>query len=175
MKISQQLCLYFGVSILAIVFDQVTKNWASEALGDGSSYVIFSWFKFQLAHNYGAAFSFLGDASGWQRWMFSILAIIVSIILVIWIVKTVQRQEKGRWCELLALSLILGGAIGNVYDRILLGYVVDFIVWHYQDNYFPTFNIADSAICTGAGLMILDMLFLQKKEASADAGAEQAK
>lgn len=175
MKTSHRLCLYFSVSILAIVLDQITKNWASAALGDGSSYVVFSWFKFQLAHNYGAAFSFLGDASGWQRWMFSVLAVVVSIVLIVWIVKTVQRNEKGRWCELLALSLILGGAIGNVYDRLLLGYVVDFIVWHYQDNYFPTFNIADSAICSGAALMIFDMFFLQKNESAENRGAEQAK
>lgn len=173
MKVSQQLCLYFGVSIIAIILDQITKVWATAALSDGSSYVVFSWFKFQLAHNYGAAFSFLGDAGGWQRWMFSILAVVVSIVLIVWIVKTIRRGDKGRWCELLALSLILGGAIGNVYDRITLGYVVDFIVWHYQNHYFPTFNIADSAICTGAGLLILDMLFLQKKDGSNDSVAEQ--
>ena len=107
--------------------------------------------------------------------MFTTLAVVVSVVLIVWIVKTVQRQERGRWCELMALSLILGGAIGNVYDRITLGYVIDFVVWHYQDHYFPTFNIADSAICTGAGLLILDMLFLQKKVSSAESVTEQAK
>ena len=95
--------------------------------------------------------------------------------MVVWIVKTVQRQERGRWCELLALSLILGGAVGNVYDRITLGYVIDFIVWHYQNHYFPTFNIADSAICTGAGLLIIDMLFFQKKSTPTKPVTEQVK
>ena len=175
MKVSQQLSLYFGLSILAIILDQFTKLWAVSVLKDGSEIVLFPWFKFQLAYNYGAAFSFLQDAGGWQRWMFTTLAVVVSVVLIVWIVKTVQRQERGRWCELMALSLILGGAIGNVYDRITLGYVIDFVVWHYQDHYFPTFNIADSAICTGAGLLILDMLFLQKKVSSAESVTEQAK
>jgi signal peptidase II len=135
-------------------------------LASGQSIVIFNWFKLQLAYNTGAAFSFLSDAGGWQKYFFSVLAVVVSMVLAVWIVKTAQRKEPGRWCELLALSLILGGAIGNVYDRITLGHVIDFIVWHYQEHYFPTFNIADSAICVGAGLLILDMLFLQKKHSA---------
>lgn len=165
------------IAIVVIALDQWTKAVATNELEcfnteertlcyiqrDQKAVVLTSWFKFRLAHNYGAAFSFLGDAGGWQTYFFSILAIVVSIFLVVWIVKTSLQQIPGRWCELLALSLILGGAIGNVYDRITLGYVIDFIVWHYQEKEFPTFNIADSAICVGAGLLIFDILFLQKK------------
>jgi len=173
------LVLWFGICVIVIALDQWTKALATDQLEctnvsieqlcyverEQKAVVLTSWFKFRLAHNRGAAFSFLSDAGGWQKYFFTILAIAVSILLAVWITRTVQRGERGRWCELLALSLILGGAIGNVYDRITLGYVIDFIVWHYQDRYFPTFNIADSAICTGAGLLILDMLLLQKKQA----------
>lgn len=164
MNLAKPLAGWFGISVLVIALDQLSKAWADSALAMGREIIIFSWFKLQLAYNTGAAFSFLQDAGGWQKYFFSILAIMVGIVLAFWIVRTVQRGEQGRWCELLALSLILGGALGNVYDRITLGHVIDFIVWHYQDHYFPTFNIADSAICTGAGLLILDMLFLQKKD-----------
>ena len=163
MNLLKPLGVWFGISVLVIALDQWTKVWADHALAMGREIIIFSWFKLQLAYNTGAAFSFLHDASGWQKYFFAGLAIVVSGVLTFWIVRTVVRREQGRWCELLALSLILGGALGNVYDRITLGHVIDFIVWHYQDHYFPTFNIADSAICTGAGLLILDMLFLQKK------------
>ena len=176
---------WFFITLLVIGLDQWTKRLADTHLEspvakeldcrlddnrrqcffsrDANTIIIFPGFKLRYAQNFGAAFSFLNDAGGWQTYFFSILAIGVSLLLTFWIVKTALKQDKSRWFELLALSLILGGAIGNVYDRITLGYVIDFIVWHYQASEFPTFNIADSAICTGAGLLIFDMLFLQKK------------
>ena len=177
MNIVKSLSLWFGIALLTIALDQWTKIIATEHLEcanpttnqlcyyerEDKALVLTSWFKFRLAHNEGAAFSFLDNAGGWQKYLFSILAITVSLLLIAWIARMTMRGDKGRWCELLALSLILGGAIGNVYDRITLGYVIDFIVWHYQDHYFPTFNVADSAICTGAGLLIFDMIFLQRK------------
>ena len=103
-------------------------------------------------HNHGAAFSFLSDAGGWQRYFFSGLAAAVSIGLVIWLARL--SPEK-RW-EPIALALVLGGAVGNLYDRVTLGYVVDFIVVHYQGYYWPAFNLADSAISAGAIMLLID-------------------
>ncbi len=110
---------------------------------------------FTLLHNPGAAFSFLSDAGGWQRWFFTVVSAAVSAVLLVWLLR-LQRSEK---LLALSLALILGGAIGNLYDRVSLGYVVDFISFHYSGWYFPAFNIADSAISVGAVLMIVDMFF----------------
>ncbi|MGI1678810.1 MAG: signal peptidase II [Cellvibrionaceae bacterium] len=153
--------IWFAIAIVVIVIDQVTKVWAESVLIDGNVIVVTSFFKFQLAYNTGAAFSFLGDAGGWQRWLFAVIAFVVSIGIAIWIKKLATSAKTDRYWELLALSLILGGAIGNLYDRVLLGHVIDFIVWHYEQHYWPTFNIADSAICAGAALLVFDMLFIQ--------------
>jgi signal peptidase II len=101
----------------------------------------------------------LSDAGGWQRWFFTVIASAVSAVLVVWIYRLKQHEKLLA----IALALVLGGAIGNLYDRVMLGHVVDFILVHYQDNYFPAFNIADSAISVGAVLLILDA-FLQGKE-----------
>lgn len=152
---------WFVIAVVVIVIDQITKVWAETELNDGSVIVVTSFFKFQLAYNTGAAFSFLGDAGGWQRWLFSIIAIVFSAGIVVWIKKLVASGKTDRFYELLGFSLILGGAIGNLYDRIVLGHVIDFIVWHYERHYWPTFNIADSAICAGAALLVIDMLFIQ--------------
>ncbi|MDP5070522.1 MAG: signal peptidase II, partial [Congregibacter sp.] len=113
-------------------------------------------FNLTLHHNQGAAFSFLADAGGWQRWFFAGLALAVSAMIVFWLRDLKPRQ----WPLSLALALVLGGALGNLVDRILLGYVVDFISVHYQDWYFPTFNVADSAISVGAALIVVDSLFM---------------
>jgi len=156
--------LWYAIALVIIVLDQVTKVWAESVLGDGQTIVLTSFFRFELAYNPGAAFSFLGNAGGWQRWFFSVVAFAVSIFIAAWIARLAKGGDIGRRWELIALSLILGGAIGNLYDRVLLGHVIDFIVWHYQHYYWPTFNIADSAICVGAALLIVDMLFLQSKE-----------
>jgi signal peptidase II len=111
-------------------------------------------FALTLAYNPGAAFSFLADAGGWQRWFFIAVAIGVSIMLLVWL----ARLPREKWLEALGLSLILGGALGNLYDRVVHGHVVDFILVHWQDSwYFPAFNIADSAITVGAVLLIVDM------------------
>jgi signal peptidase II len=103
-------------------------------------------------HNTGAAFSFLADATGWQRWLFTALALIVSLVLAAWL----QRIERGSHVLACAVALILGGALGNVIDRLRLGHVIDFIYAHWNQHYFPAFNVADSAICVGAGLLLLD-------------------
>ena len=139
------------LSLVIIVLDQITKYIASANLIMFDPVPIIPMLNFTLMHNEGAAFSFLSDAGGWQRWFLSGLAIIVSVILIVWI-KKLKPEEKAL---AISLSLILGGAIGNVIDRLYLGYVVDFIDVYYNDMHWPAFNIADSAISVGAVLMII--------------------
>jgi len=112
--------------------------------------------------NYGAAFSFLSDAGGWQRWFFAILSTVVSAVIAVWIF----RLPKVKWIESLALALILGGALGNLYDRVILGYVIDFLDFHWSGWHFPAFNIADSGITVGAILLILDMFLTNQDSKS---------
>ena len=144
------LCL----SALVLISDQVTKYVADEYLSYGIPVKIFAFFDLRLAYNSGAAFSFLADAGGWQRWFFTVLATVVSVVLVVWL-KRLQRHEI--WCAI-SVALILGGAVGNLYDRVALGYVIDFISVHYKQYYFPAFNIADSAITVGAIMLIIDAI-----------------
>lgn len=158
LTIPRQAWRWYILAIVVIVLDQISKHWVSAALTYGEPVVFTPFFNFTLLHNPGAAFSFLSDAGGWQRWFFTVVAAVVSVVLVIWLARVSEKRY-----EALALALILGGAIGNLYDRVVLGYVVDFIVVHYQDYYWPAFNIADSAITVGAALLILDMLFGKDK------------
>ncbi|WP_408631119.1 signal peptidase II [Marinimicrobium alkaliphilum] len=149
---------WYLIAAVVVAVDLLTKYWASAALDYGEPVVFTPFFNFTLLHNPGAAFSFLSEAGGWQRWFFTVIAFVVSIVLVVWI----SRVPQWRWRESLGLSLILGGAVGNLWDRVVHGYVVDFIVVHYQDYYWPAFNIADSAITVGAGLLIIDMLMTKE-------------
>ena len=143
--------LWLFVSTAVIWADMVTKQWASEVLTLYRPREIFSWLNMMLAHNYGAAFSFLSDAGGWQRWFFTVLAAVVSLVLIVWVLRLPRRE----WLTGLALSLVIGGAIGNLVDRIQLGYVVDFIDVHYAGWHWPAFNVADSAITCGVALLLL--------------------
>lgn len=138
------------LSTVVIALDHITKFVATSSLDYGIPVPVFSGFNFTLVHNMGAAFSFLSDAGGWQRWFFTVLAIGVSVWLVLWL----RRLNARMWVECAALSLILGGAIGNVIDRVRFGYVVDFIDVYYGTWHWPAFNIADSAITAGAVLLI---------------------
>ena len=146
---SNWLWLAVGVSAL----DQYTKWLIVENFAEFDELVLLPLLDFMRLHNEGAAFSFLSDAAGWQRWMFIFLGLAVSSAIVIWL-----RRLPARGQHMLAagLALVLGGALGNVVDRVRFGYVVDFIRVHYQDWYFPAFNVADSAITVGAALLILD-------------------
>ena len=119
---------WYGLAALMLVLDQLTKMWMSANLNYGETITLTSFFNFTLLHNTGAAFSFLSDAGGWQRWFFGVVAAAVSVVLVVWI----ARLPRSKMWEACALALILGGAVGNLYDRVMLGYVVDFIVVHYQ-------------------------------------------
>jgi signal peptidase II len=144
---------WYLIALIVLVLDQLTKTWVIAEFYLGQREIITSFFNLVHVHNYGAAFSFLSDAGGWQRWFFAALSAVVSAVIVVWI----SRLPKTRWIEGLALALILGGALGNLYDRLVLGYVVDFLDFHWSGSHFPAFNVADSGITTGAVLLILDM------------------
>lgn len=159
---------WYGLALLVVVLDQYTKGLAQSALEYGRPQEVFSWFNLTLQYNTGAAFSFLSDAGGWQRYFFSVVAVVISAVLVVWLYRMPRQQRLLA----LALALILGGALGNVWDRLLLGHVVDFISVHYGGYYFPAFNIADSAISVGAALMIFDSLFGQEDGEAAQRGLD---
>lgn len=150
--------------MLMLVLDQWSKTWFSANLEYARPWVVNSFFNFTLLHNTGAAFSFLSDSGGWQRWFFSAIAALVSVVLVVWL----ARLDAAKRCEAAALALVLGGALGNLIDRVQFGYVVDFIVVHYQHYYWPAFNIADSAICVGAVLLLIDGFRQEREKPSAD-------
>ena len=149
LKSSGWLCL----SLLIIVADQLSKAWILHTFTYLETYKLFPILQITHVYNYGAAFSFLGDQSGWQRWFFVCISAVASVVLTVWIMRTPLNK---KWL-LLALSLILGGAVGNLIDRAMLGYVVDFISAHYENHYFPAFNVADSAITVGATILFIDM------------------
>ncbi len=142
---------YLWISVLVIVADQVTKWIANTQLEYHQAVPVLPYFEWFLSYNTGAAFSFLADQGGWQRWFFTVLAIVISVVLVVWI-KNLKAHEK---LTAISLSLILGGAIGNVIDRLLLGHVIDFIQVWLGSYPWPAFNIADSAISVGAVVLIV--------------------
>ncbi len=162
---------WLWLSALAIVLDQITKKVAEAQLLLHQPLAIMPGFNLTLFYNKGAAFSFLNDAGGWQRWFFIVLSTLISIGLFIWLKKISanpgtdpDNPQKHNTLLQAAISLILGGAIGNLIDRVLYGQVTDFIQVYYSNHYFPAFNIADSAITLGAGLLILDTLLESKRD-----------
>ncbi|WP_020410266.1 signal peptidase II [Hahella ganghwensis] len=159
---------WLWLSALVVGVDLFSKHMASTNLDYAVSVPVLPYFNFTLLHNTGAAFSFLADASGWQRWFFVLLAVIVSAMLVLWLVR-LRSDEKWIAC---ALSLVLGGALGNLYDRIVLGYVVDFLHFFYENYHFPAFNLADSAITVGAIMIAIDIFRQHKHD---DSSQEQEK
>ncbi|MDQ7017385.1 MAG: signal peptidase II [Gammaproteobacteria bacterium] len=144
------LLRWFSLTLLLILLDQVTKIWADSALQLYRPVEITPFFNLMLAYNPGAAFSFLSDAGGWQRWFFSLLSLVVSVVLIVWLTR-LKVNEKGMAAS---LSLILAGAIGNLIDRLAYGHVIDFLDLYYKSHHWPAFNIADSVICIGAVIMI---------------------
>jgi len=145
---------WLWISVLVIALDQVTKSIAVNNLILFQPVAIFPGFNFTLMHNQGAAFSFLSDQSGWQRWFFTAIAVVVSIAILVWM----KRLPTDHRLTAISLAFILGGAVGNVWDRMLLGYVIDFIDVYYAEYHWPAFNIADSSIFIGACLLIFDSL-----------------
>ncbi len=155
---------WLWITLLVVIADQSSKFLASAYLELHDPVSLLPSLNFTLAHNTGAAFSFLSSASGWQRWFFVVLALVVSVMIMVWM-KRLQGQEK---LSGIALALILGGALGNVWDRIQLGYVVDFIDFYYQSWHFPVFNLADSAITLGAILLIIDTFLASRGQREND-------
>jgi signal peptidase II len=147
------------LSALVVLADQVSKSYITSHYGEFEFTTVLPILDITRMHNVGAAFSFLATASGWQRWLFISLAVIVSIGIVVWL----YRMPRSQGLLACGLALVLGGAIGNVIDRIRLGAVVDFIHFHWDRAYFPAFNIADSAITVGAACLILDALLEPKR------------
>lgn len=142
---------WLGIAALVIALDQASKAWMVNHFGYGESMAVLPIFNLVLAHNQGAAFSFLNGAGGWQRWMFSAIAVAASI----WIFMLLKKHSQQKlFC--FALAMILGGALGNLIDRIAYGFVVDFLDFYWGAAHFPAFNLADSAITCGAALLLLD-------------------
>lgn len=148
-----QKILAFLVAIAWFVADYFSKVWALETLGNDVVMRLTPWMDFNLAFNKGAAFSLFADGSGWQRWFFMGIATVIGLWLCYAII-----FERTNALTRLAYASILGGAVGNLYDRILHGKVVDFISWHIGNAYWPTFNVADVGICVGVGLLIIAWL-----------------
>ncbi|SOD40394.1 signal peptidase II [Nitrosovibrio sp. Nv4] len=139
------------VALVVLVLDLVSKRWVEAELFNGEQIPLTNFFNLVLAYNAGAAFSFLSDASGWQRWFFSLIAAGASVLIVY-----LLRKHAADRLFCIALSLILGGALGNLWDRITMGHVVDFLDFHAGGYHWPAFNVADSAIFLGAMLMVVD-------------------
>ncbi len=161
--------IFYFVAAVIVVLDQWSKRYMSDLLdlcrpGLCETIEILPVFKLIMLHNSGAAFSFLDDAGGWQRWLLVTISTVVSAVIGVWLFR-VRASEK-----LLAFSLclILGGAVGNLIDRAAAGFVVDFLLFHWDEHYFPAFNVADSAISVGAGCLILDMFLKPKLEKAHD-------
>lgn len=157
---SDVMLKWLWLSFIAIILDQWTKLAVSGAMQYQESIEVMPFFNLTYVHNTGAAFSLLSDAGGWQRWLFAGLAFVISIVISVWIAK-LKKQEV---LLAVSLSLVLGGAIGNLIDRVAYGYVIDFLDVYYQDWHWPAFNIADSAICVGVFLMILESFGIGRPE-----------
>lgn len=156
--LSSSLTKYFSLSAAVIAADLYTKHLTQQAFALGDKVTVTSYFDLVRYHNEGAAFSFLANAGGWQKWFFTSVSLAASIFIV-YLLRRHPNEKLFCW----GLALVLGGAIGNLYDRMTLGYVVDFLSFHVDDWYWPAFNIADSAITIGVGLLLLDS-FKPKKE-----------
>jgi len=143
------------LSVLVVLLDQVSKFWIMARFEEYEVLTVWPVFNLTLVYNTGAAFSFLSDAGGWQRWFFIGVALLVSAVMIVWLGRLRADERLAGY----GLALVIGGAVGNLIDRIWLGKVVDFLQWHWHDWYWPSFNLADSAITLGVILLLLDGLF----------------
>ncbi|HMB43560.1 MAG TPA: signal peptidase II [Luteimonas sp.] len=156
---------WLGLSAVVVVLDQLSKAWVLATLPEFQPVPVlpgfWNWFR---TYNTGAAFSFLSDAGGWQKYVFVALALLISVVLA----RILSRTARGEWRTAAPFALVIGGAIGNVIDRLVHGHVIDFVQWYWHDHYWPAFNLADSAIVAGAvGIGLFGLL--QRKPAQ-DAG-----
>lgn len=152
---------WLWLTLLCLVLDQITKQWVAGSFDLYESVSVLPIFSLTYVHNLGAAFSFLADQGGWQRWFFTAIAAIASLIFIVWLAKTPKSQKLLS----IAFALMLSGALGNLIDRVLFGYVIDFLDFHWSGNHFPAFNVADSMIFIGAALMILESFISEQNAA----------
>ncbi len=157
---------YLLLSVLVIVIDRLTKLWCVDNISYGTMGIeVLPFFNLVHVYNYGAAFSFLASMGGWQRWFFAATAGVLTLVFLVWLLRT-PRSRKMTCC---ALALFIGGALGNLIDRLLLGYVVDFLLFYIKTDEifwaYPAFNVADIAVCTGAFLLVFEVLFCSKGKA----------
>lgn len=154
LSIKQSGVRWLWLAFLVFIADIGIKYLVMNNMGYGwdNRIEILPFFNFLYVHNYGAAFSFLSDQGGWQRWFFTAIAIVVCSMLVYWMSKL---SVKEKWNNV-AYAFIIGGAVGNVYDRLVHGFVVDYLDFYWNNQHWPAFNLADSAICIGAAMIILD-------------------
>ncbi|MGD2119299.1 MAG: signal peptidase II [Chromatiales bacterium] len=150
------------LSLLVIALDQASKIWVENSFELYERLPLTGFFNLTLVYNQGAAFSFLADAGGWQRWFFTILAVVISAVLIGWL----RRLQSHETLLAVSLALLIGGALGNLIDRIAYGHVIDFLDVYYQQWHWPAFNLADSAITLGVILFIWDALFNQSSKDS---------
>ena len=147
---------WLSISAIVIALDLVTKHLIQHHFVFGDLHSVTSFFDLVRYHNEGSAFGFLNDAGGWQKWFFNGISIVASVVIIYLLKKHSQINNQNEKLFCAGLALVLGGAIGNLYDRITLGYVVDFLNFHINNHYWPAFNVADSAIFVGVGLLLLD-------------------
>ncbi len=152
--------VWLWLSLLVLIGDQISKQWIVDHLEYAEVIVVNGWFNVTRLHNTGAAFSFLADASGWQHWLFVGLGLVVATAILLWM----RHLKQQAWLAA-ALALMLGGALGNVVDRVRYGYVVDFIHVHYEQWFWPAFNVADSALTVGAVMLVVESFLVRGREA----------
>lgn len=153
---------WLWLSLLSLILDQASKLFVDSSMQLYQSISVMPFFNLTYVHNTGAAFSFLSEAGGWQRWFFAGLALVISVVIAVWL----SRLQKHETLLAVSLSLILGGAVGNLIDRLAYGYVIDFLDVYYSAKHWPAFNIADSAITLGVALMLIESFLVGKtKEA----------
>ncbi|PKM36058.1 MAG: signal peptidase II [Gammaproteobacteria bacterium HGW-Gammaproteobacteria-10] len=150
---------WLWLSFVVLVLDQITKLAIAASMQLYQSIQVLPFFNLTYVHNTGAAFSFLSEAGGWQRWFFAVLAFVISVVITVWL----ARLKRHETLLAVSLALVLGGAVGNLIDRLAYGYVIDFLDLYYQDWHWPAFNIADSAITIGVALMIAESFGIGKK------------
>ena len=153
---------WLWLSLLVILLDQASKLWVESVFSYRELLPVMPYFNLTLVYNEGAAFSFLSDAGGWQRWFFAGLALVVSLVLAVWM----SRLQRREWLLAAGLALVIGGALGNLIDRLAYGHVIDFLDMYYGDWHWPAFNLADSAITLGVVLLLLDGLRANKNPVS---------
>jgi signal peptidase II len=157
--------IWLVLSAVVVLADQLSKSYIAQHFGEFEFITVLPVLEITRMHNVGAAFSFLASASGWQRWVFIGLAVVVSLGIIVWLLRLRRGAHSLLAC---GLALVLGGALGNVIDRIRLGHVIDFIHFQWDRAYFPAFNVADSAITVGAACLLLDALLEGRRKTDAN-------